>query len=148
SKTVINNNVRNIEGARREEGRAAAGNAAAGQQQQARRTPENNVYVDRDGQVYRRTGDGWEQHKGKEWTKVTTPPGAGTPPTAQPGRTERPTGTETARTREREERTATPTPARREDAGIRTGEQRANGGEEERRANSNRTERQPNETGR
>jgi hypothetical protein len=46
----------------------------------------NNVYTDRDGNVYRQTGSGWEQRQGNQWTRPDgdNAPGSATRPATQP----------------------------------------------------------------
>ena len=58
------------------------------------RTPstyENNVYAGHDGQVYRRTNDGWEQRSRQGWTKVNGVPEASAGQRGNESRTESPT---------------------------------------------------------
>jgi hypothetical protein len=67
---------------------------------------DNNVYAAHDGQVYRRTSDGWEQRKGQSWSKVDSVPDVRPQPQPQP----QPQPAQ--REREREQKPVDRTPAR------------------------------------
>lgn len=58
----------------------------ANQRPKATRGGTNNVYVDRDGNVFRRDNSGqWQQRQGNTWTKPTTPTARPATPEARPG---------------------------------------------------------------
>ncbi len=59
--------------ARNEQGAIIAGETGSGEQGAIGRTAEGDLYAGKDGQVYRRDENGWQQNTGDGWSKVEVP---------------------------------------------------------------------------
>jgi hypothetical protein len=59
--------------ARGEQGTVVAGQSGSGEQAAIGRTASGDLYAGKDGVVYRRGDDGWQQHSGDGWSAVEVP---------------------------------------------------------------------------
>ena len=82
---------RRPDGAAKDRQRPSTGNVKAIRPSGQPSTRPNNVYTDREGNIYRRDNKGWQQRQGNQWTR---PAGGGTPsqtPSRAAGSIQKPT---------------------------------------------------------